>query len=212
MRMAASVEVTDIAQPALLEDSLMIEVHATSVHPLDNLIRAGYQRGNAVDELQLGDKDRTWDMPSPFVAVSRPDYIGSKFPPHGTFEVSVDGRVLRMSGSGPFNVELTNAYVQKVTPVFAAMNEGGSFGVVIEFHDSMLMSLDAVRTLADFLAKAKNRGVKTVGTAFVVLSSVEGRDTMVSVFRNQVYEPAGVPFKVFDTVLEADQWVIANLK
>ena len=36
------VEVTDIAQPALLDDSLMIEVHATSVNPVDNLIRAGY--------------------------------------------------------------------------------------------------------------------------------------------------------------------------
>jgi NADPH:quinone reductase-like Zn-dependent oxidoreductase len=36
------VEVTDIAQPTLLDDSLMIEVHATSVNPVDNLIRAGY--------------------------------------------------------------------------------------------------------------------------------------------------------------------------
>ncbi|MRD47987.1 NADP-dependent oxidoreductase [Caenimonas koreensis] len=36
------VEVADIAQPALLDDSLMIEVHAASVNPVDNLIRAGY--------------------------------------------------------------------------------------------------------------------------------------------------------------------------
>lgn len=39
------VEVTDIAQPAMLDDSLMIEVHATSVNPVDNLIRAGYLKG-----------------------------------------------------------------------------------------------------------------------------------------------------------------------
>ena len=39
------VEVTDIARPALLDDSLMIEVHATSVNPVDNLIRAGYLKG-----------------------------------------------------------------------------------------------------------------------------------------------------------------------
>jgi NADPH:quinone reductase-like Zn-dependent oxidoreductase len=38
----SKVEVTDIAQPALLDDSLMIKVHATSVNPVDNLIRAGY--------------------------------------------------------------------------------------------------------------------------------------------------------------------------
>ena len=36
------VEVTDIAPPELLADSLMIEVHAASVNPVDNLIRAGY--------------------------------------------------------------------------------------------------------------------------------------------------------------------------
>ena len=39
------VEVTDIAPPAMLDHSLMIEVHATSVNPVDNLIRAGYLKG-----------------------------------------------------------------------------------------------------------------------------------------------------------------------
>lgn len=32
----------DIATPQLLDDSVMIEVHAASVNPIDNLIRAGY--------------------------------------------------------------------------------------------------------------------------------------------------------------------------
>ena len=39
---ATTVVVTDIAQPALPDDSVMIEVHASSVNPVDNLIRAGY--------------------------------------------------------------------------------------------------------------------------------------------------------------------------
>ena len=39
---AAPVFVTDIAKPALPDDSVMIEVHASSVNPVDNLIRAGY--------------------------------------------------------------------------------------------------------------------------------------------------------------------------
>lgn len=39
---ATPVVVTDIALPALPEDSVMIEVHASSVNPVDNLIRAGY--------------------------------------------------------------------------------------------------------------------------------------------------------------------------
>ena len=39
---ATPVTVTDIAKPALLDDSVMIQVHASSVNPVDNLIRAGY--------------------------------------------------------------------------------------------------------------------------------------------------------------------------
>jgi NADPH:quinone reductase-like Zn-dependent oxidoreductase len=39
---ASKVEVTEIEQAALLDDSIMIEVHAASVNPVDNLIRAGY--------------------------------------------------------------------------------------------------------------------------------------------------------------------------
>lgn len=38
----SNVEVTDIAKPTLLADSVMIEVYAASVNPVDNLIRAGY--------------------------------------------------------------------------------------------------------------------------------------------------------------------------
>ena len=41
---ADAVTVTDIAQPTLLDDSVMIEVHAASVNPVDNLIQAGYLR------------------------------------------------------------------------------------------------------------------------------------------------------------------------
>ena len=40
----SKVEISDIAKPALLPDSVMIEVHAASVNPVDNLIRAGYMK------------------------------------------------------------------------------------------------------------------------------------------------------------------------
>jgi NADPH:quinone reductase-like Zn-dependent oxidoreductase len=38
----SKIEISNIAKPALLADSVMIEVHAASVNPVDNLIRAGY--------------------------------------------------------------------------------------------------------------------------------------------------------------------------
>lgn len=40
----ARVEITEIPQPTLLADSVFIEVHAASVNPIDNIIRAGYMK------------------------------------------------------------------------------------------------------------------------------------------------------------------------
>lgn len=40
----SEVEVTDIEKPVLLPDSVMIEVRAASVNPVDNAIRAGYMK------------------------------------------------------------------------------------------------------------------------------------------------------------------------
>ena len=38
------VEIADVPQPELLADSVLIEVHAASVNPVDNIIRAGYMK------------------------------------------------------------------------------------------------------------------------------------------------------------------------
>ncbi len=38
----AKVEVADVPKPKLLPDSVLIEVHASSVNPVDNMVRAGY--------------------------------------------------------------------------------------------------------------------------------------------------------------------------
>jgi len=38
----ASIEISDVPQPALLADSVLIEVHAASVNPVDGIVQAGY--------------------------------------------------------------------------------------------------------------------------------------------------------------------------
>jgi len=40
----SQVEISDIPQPKLLEDSVLIEVHAASINPIDNILRAGYMK------------------------------------------------------------------------------------------------------------------------------------------------------------------------
>ena len=38
----AAIEISDVPQPALLADSVLIEVHAASVNPVDGILQAGY--------------------------------------------------------------------------------------------------------------------------------------------------------------------------
>ena len=40
----AQIEITDVPQPKLLDDSVLIEVHAASINPIDNILRAGYMK------------------------------------------------------------------------------------------------------------------------------------------------------------------------
>lgn len=40
----SQVEIADVAQPELLPDSILIEVHAASINPIDNILRAGYMK------------------------------------------------------------------------------------------------------------------------------------------------------------------------
>jgi hypothetical protein len=57
---------------------------------------------------------------------------------------------------------------------------------------------------AEFLLKAKQNQIRTVGNAFVATGGVEGLQLMTSLFWEQVYEPTNVPFQVFKKKLEAD--------
>ena len=41
---AAPIEIADIAKPELKDDSVIVEVHAASVNPIDNILHAGYMK------------------------------------------------------------------------------------------------------------------------------------------------------------------------
>lgn len=74
---AGPVEISDIPKPVLKDDSVIIEVHAASINPIDNILRAGYMKdmipltfphvmgydvagkvvevGNSVRDIKIGD-------------------------------------------------------------------------------------------------------------------------------------------------------------
>lgn len=91
----AHVEIADVNKPELLADSILIEVHAASVNPIDNIVRAGYLKdmipisfpyimGYDVSGvvLKVGDKvskfnkgDKVYSRPNQMQAGSIAEYI-----------------------------------------------------------------------------------------------------------------------------------------
>jgi hypothetical protein len=126
---------------------------------------------------------------------------------HDGYSARVNGQIVEMTATGPYNEVMARSYAQKLGALLANAKKHGAFGVLIEFRESMLLSQDAIKVFADFMVKAKASGLRAVGTAYVASSNVEGAFLMASVFRKQVYEPAGVAFDVFPTIEPAQQWL-----
>ena len=67
---AAPVEIAEVAKPVLQDSSVLIEVHAASLNPIDNILRAGYLRqmlelsSEQVDELILLSRDEVAEATS----------------------------------------------------------------------------------------------------------------------------------------------------
>jgi hypothetical protein len=138
------------------------------------------------------------------------DFAGIAFPPHGRFSAIVDGNVFRVDATGPFNTEMAMIYVQKAGPLIIEMSKQGPLGVVFHLKESMMMSPDAVQVFSVFLQKARASGLRTVGTALVANAHVEGWNLMSGVLKSQVYEPAGVPLAVFESITDADRWLASQ--
>ena len=142
-----------------------------------------------------------------FIGIADGDFSNTLFPPHGRYSARVDKRIVRMEATGPFNAEMAHIYAQKTGPLYMSLNQSGPFGVLIEFFNSMMMGVETLQVFSDFLNKAKQNGIQTVGTAFVVADDVEGSIFMVDIFRKKVYEPASISLAVFKTATEAERWL-----
>lgn len=151
-------------------------------------------------------------MKNPDLVVDASASGSGVFNPHGQFAAKVEGRIIRLEAAGPFNAELARQYSLGISPLFATVSARGPFGVMIEVTLSLLMGPDAIRVFADFLLAAKQRGVRTVGTAYVVATDIEGRDVMLPLLEQKIYRPAGVAFGAFERRADAQAWLEQRLR
>ncbi|PRC92573.1 hypothetical protein [Solimicrobium silvestre] len=146
-------------------------------------------------------------MNKPTIQISREIFSNEKFPPHGKFSASLDGQLIHMEATGPFNFELLSAYYEATLPMYVEAHSHGAYAVLVEFHRSMLMNCEAVQLLAESVARLVRNDNVMIAVAYVSGLEVEGQSVMVPYIQKNVFEANGIVFKVFNAVADAEIWL-----
>ncbi len=128
------------------------------------------------------------------------------FKPHGEFEFSVEGRVLRVRTSGPWNKELIQQYAGVLAQALASL-AGAPWGV---FATVVGQGLHTPESFAEMQAGiGRQRAIGRCATA-VVLENVEGAP-IVQRMLERMYREAGEPAAFFDDSAAAMAWLRARI-
>lgn len=138
------------------------------------------------------------------------------FRPHGQFTASMNGAILEIAATGPFNVELiaacmqsTHALVERTSPRETSV--GVVYGVLAIFRGSMLMPPEALAALARAVLLSRQSGSGSAAVAIVADSTVEGRGVMMRCLAAQVFAPVDTPLQGFGCRDSAEVWLRQRL-
>lgn len=124
------------------------------------------------------------------------------FMEHGVFEVKVDGNLLLVDATGPFNEELIVQYKKALETCIQTL-EVSQWNQVIVLHQLSLFTPEAEQVLTNTVINRKSRGLNACA---VVLMNVEGE----SLIKNQMsrcYERARVKYNFTSSIEDANKWL-----
>lgn len=133
----------------------------------------------------------------------------SRFQPHGMITTHIAGKVLYFESTGPFDAEVVDAVVRAYQPLLQRLADGGPFGHVSVFHQSMLATPGALDALEGLLVEWLRSGLAPVANAYVAADDVKGRDVMMPTFA-RVFSGFS-PFRDFRAVDDAERWITDSL-
>ncbi len=145
-------------------------------------------------------------MASGIARRSTDDYGYGRFRPHGSTEVSFDGRIMRIESTGPFNAELIVAAGMAMRDVLKEVPPTGPWWELVRLHDSALISMEVLPALEKLIIDLRQEGLRSEGTAIVAGLDVDGFKLMIRPYL-AVYAAKGNRVKVFASYAEAEQWI-----
>jgi hypothetical protein len=128
------------------------------------------------------------------------------FPPHGRIELWAEGNVVRLTATGPFNVEAIQAMAAAWRALCADLPEAEPFADVVTVKDSIMASPEVLDAIGRFLNHNSEQHIAPRAVAWIVPPDVEGASLMIPQFEH-VFTEAGRRIAFFEDEASALAWV-----
>lgn len=138
------------------------------------------------------------------------DYASGPFRPHGEMEIWLEGHVVCIKATGPFNTESIQAMGKALRALYAEIAQPEKLVHLVTIQRSLLASPEVVKTFGDFLAAMDAIQQTPVAVAWVVAPEVEGGRLMLPFFA-KTYASAGREFRAFENATDAYAWLQTRL-
>ncbi len=132
-------------------------------------------------------------------------FQSSRYRPHGTASIRLDGNLVWISFEGPFNEEFWDRFLVARAKWRAETVVPAPLASVVEYKTSLLMTPAALERFSEVLNGARGRF-----HAIVITSDVEGRSTMLPIMQ-KVFDRTGLILRIFSDVGEAERWARTQL-
>ena len=129
-----------------------------------------------------------------------------KFKEHGVFEVKVEGQLLLVDATGPFNDELLKHYRDALESCIQRL-EVGQWNQIVTLHQTSIFTPEAEETLTQSLIERRSRGLIACS---VVIADVDCK-SVVKEQMSRCYRRAGVKHQYVNSITEAKEWISKNI-
>ena len=124
------------------------------------------------------------------------------FMEHGLFEVKIEGKLLLVDATGPFNEELLIQYEKALETCIHTL-EVSEWNQVIILHQLSLFTPEAEQVLTNTVINRRSRGLIACA---IVLINVEG-ESLIKTQMSRCYDRARVKHNFTTSIHEANKWL-----
>jgi hypothetical protein len=130
----------------------------------------------------------------------------SRYPAHGKLQLSLEGQLLIIKGTGPANVEMVQEYQRQVIGLRTQIMHSPWASLVL-LSGTPLVSPEARVLFVQIIKQAKSMHLSATALVFVNIEFAG----MAQQFWQEIYQEAGVNYDFFETEEEARDWLKSRL-